>query len=58
MFFILCIEALGDCLLEQMVTSPTRGLNILDFLFTTNPTLVDNVSITLGLSDHNSIDPT
>ena len=35
-----------------MVTSPTRGPNILDLFFTTNPTLVDNISITPGLSDH------
>ena len=37
------------------MTSSTQGLNILDLLFTTNPTLLDNVSITLGLSDHNIV---
>ena len=38
-----------------MVTSPTRGQNILDLFLTTNPTLVDNVSITPGLSDHDIV---
>ena len=34
------------------MTSPTRGQNILDLFLTTNTTLVDIVSITPGLSDH------
>ena len=34
------------------MTSPTRGQNILDLFLTTNPTLMDNVYITPGLSDH------
>ena len=37
------------------MTSPTRGQNILDLFLTTNPTLVDNVSITPGLSDHDIV---
>ena len=54
-FYRDCLEVLDDCLLEQMVTSPTRGQNILDLFLTTNPTLVDNVSITPGLSDHDIV---
>ena len=50
-----CFEALDNCLFEQMVTSPTRGQNILDLFFTTSPTLVDNVSITPGLSDRDIV---
>ena len=38
-----------------MVSSPTRGQNNLDLFFTTNPSLVDNVSITPGLSDHDIV---
>ena len=49
------LKVLDNCLLEQMVTSPTRGQNILDLFLTTNPTLVDNVSITPGLSDHDIV---
>ena len=37
------------------MTSPTRGQNILDLFFTTNPTLVHNVSIQPGLSDHDIV---
>ena len=37
------------------MTSPTRGQNILDLFLTTNPTLVDNVFITPGLSDHDIV---
>ena len=54
-FYRDCLEVLDDCLLEQMVTSPTRGQNILDLFLTTNPTLVDRVSITAGLSDHDKL---
>ena len=50
-----CLEALDDCLFEQMVTSPTRGQNILDLFFTTNPTLLENVSVTPGLSGHDIV---
>ncbi|MEW8548672.1 MAG: hypothetical protein AB2693_34660, partial [Candidatus Thiodiazotropha sp.] len=39
----------------QMVTSPTRGQNILDLFFTSNPTLVHKVSIVPGLSDHDIV---
>ena len=37
------------------MTSPTGGKNILVLFFTTNPTLMDNVSITPGLSDHDIV---
>ena len=40
---------------EQMVTSPTRGQNILDLFFTTNPTLVDDISVISGLSEHDIV---
>ena len=42
-------------MLEQMVTSPTQGQNILDLFFTTNPTLVNKISILPGLSDHDIV---
>ena len=41
--------------LSQMVKEPTRGENILDLFLTSNPTLVDSVSIIPGLSDHNIV---
>ena len=54
-FYSNCLEAFSDCMLEQMVTSPTRGQNILDLFFTTNPTLVNKTSILSGLSDHDIV---
>ena len=52
-FYRECLEVFNDCLLEQTVTSPTRGKHILDLLFfTSNPTLVDSAFILPGLSDH------
>lgn len=54
-FYLDCLEAFSDCLLEQMVTTPTRGQNILDLFFTSNPTLVNNVSVLPGLSDHDIV---
>ena len=38
-----------------MVTLPTRGQNILDLFFTTNPTLVHKVSVLPRLSDHDIV---
>ena len=37
------------------MTLPTKGHHILDLFLTINPTLVDNVSITSGLSDHDIV---
>ena len=42
-------------MLEQMVTSPTRGQNILGLFLTTKPTLVNKISIMPGLSDHDIV---
>ena len=54
-FYRECLEVFNDCLLEQTVTSPTRGKHILDLFFTSNPTLIDSVSILPGLSDHDIV---
>ena len=54
-FYSDCLEAFSDCLLEQMVTSPTQGQNILDMFFTSNPTLVNKVTIIPGLSDRDIV---
>ena len=54
-FYRECLEVFNDCLLEQTVTSPTRGKHILGLFFTSNPTLIDNVSILPGLSDHDIV---
>ena len=54
-FYRECLEVFNDCLLEQMVTSPTWGQNILDLLLTSNPTLIEKVSVLPGLSDHDIV---
>ena len=54
-FYRECLEAFNDCLLEQMVTSPTRGQNILDLFLTSNPTLIDKTTVLPGLSDHDIV---
>ena len=54
-FYRECLEVFNDCLLEQTVTSPTRGKHILDLFFNSNPTLIDRVSILPGFSDHDIV---
>ena len=54
-FYRKCLEAFDDCLLEQMVTLPTRAQNILDLFLPTNLTLIDKTSVLPGLSDHDII---
>ena len=54
-FYKECLEVFNVCLLEQTVTSPTRGKHILDLFFTSNPTLIDSVSILPALSDHDIV---
>ena len=49
------LEAFNDCLLEQMVTSPTLGQNILDLFLTSNPTLKEKVFVLPGLSDYDIV---
>jgi len=50
--FVDCIE---DAFLTQHVMHPTRGNSILDLVFTSEPDMVDTVSVlgNLGSSDHN-----
>ncbi|XP_072046515.1 uncharacterized protein [Amphiura filiformis] len=49
------IELSNDFGLEQVVREPTRGSNILDLFFMSNPTLMDRVRILPGMSDHTGI---
>ena len=50
-----CLDAFYDCLLEQMVTSPTQGQNIYDLFLTSNTTLIDKTTVLPGLSDHDIV---
>ena len=40
---------------EQLVTTPTRGANILDLFFASHPDLVTSYETIPGISDHNAI---
>ena len=54
-FYRECLEVFNDCLLEQMVTSPTRGQNRLDLFLTSNSTFIDKESVLPSLSDHDIV---
>ena len=54
-FYRECLKVFNDCLLEQMMTSPTRGHNILDLIFTSNPAHMDKISVSPGVSDHDIV---
>ena len=41
--------------LDQIVTEPTRGENILDIFFTNRPSLINKCKIRPGLSDHDAV---
>ena len=49
------IDIANDNYLTQMVNEPTRGSNILDFIFTTTPDLVNSVQACPGMSDHYAV---
>ena len=46
------IDIVHDHGLHQLVTSPTRGNNILDLFLTNDPSTVMNIKILPGISDH------
>ena len=41
--------------IEQLVTTPTRGPNILDLFFASHPDLVTSCQTAPGISDHDSV---
>ena len=46
------LTIMKDCNLTQVIDRPTRGENILDLIFTTNTTLVQNSDVIPGIGDH------
>ena len=44
-----------EFMLEQIITQPTRGTNILDLCFTSHPDLSQGFTIVPGLSDHDAV---
>ena len=49
------LETISDQFLTQIVDEPTRGKNILDLIFTTNPSQLGRTTITPGISDHEAV---
>ena len=49
------ITTMDDFLMQQVVTFPTRGTNILDLCFTTDPDLVQSCQPFPGVSDHDIV---
>jgi len=49
------IDVFGTRGFSHLITTPTRGQNILDHLATNRPNLVEHLNITSGLSDHDII---
>ena len=50
-----CLELIDNHNLEQLVDKPTRGGNILDLCLTNQPNLVNTVSLSPGISDHDIV---
>lgn len=48
-------DAISDASLTQLVTTPTRGNNILDLVCSSHPELIQNLEVTPAFSDHNGI---
>ena len=51
----LFLSTIGDNNLEQLVHKPTRNKNILDLIFSSYPALVSDLSVILGISDHDAV---
>jgi len=44
-----------NSMLEQIVTQPTRGNNILDLCFTTHPDYIEQCTTVPGFSDYDAV---
>ena len=51
----LFLDTINEYGLEQLITQPTRGNNILDLVFSTQPNIISNLQIIPGISDHEAI---
>lgn len=49
------VDTINDYGLEQLISEPTRGNNILDLLLCSHPSLISNIEIASGISDHDAI---
>ena len=49
------VEMMNNYGFEQFVTQPTRENHLLDLVLSTNPDIIENVQVVLGISDHEAI---
>jgi len=49
------LETINEFGLDQLVTDPTCGENILDLVFSLHPESVSNVEVVPGISDHEAV---
>ena len=49
------LESINEFGLDQLVTEPTHGENILDLIFSSHPESISNIEIILGISDHEAV---
>ena len=52
------LDIANEHFLQQMIDTPTRGKNIIDLIYVSNPELIDEISVeetTKSLTDHNVI---
>ena len=53
----LFLDTTNEYGLEQLINQPTRGNNILDLVFSTQPNTISNVQVIPGITDHEAIFP-
>ena len=49
------LESINEFALDQLVTEPTRGRNILDLIFSSHPESISNIEVIPGISDHEAV---
>ena len=49
------MEVIHNTQMEQLVTFPTEGMNILDLCLTTHPSIISTCKPIPGLSDHDTV---
>ena len=49
------LESINEFALDQLVTEPTRGRNILNLIFSSHPESISNTEVIPGISDHEAV---
>ena len=49
------LESINEFGLDQLVTEPAHGRNILDLIFSSHPESISNIEVIPGISDHEAV---